>query len=80
MQKIAAGRDPGEITATKLSELIAVIGITNKEKNEQVKYLINQKFSNSDIARLIGLPIGTVSSIRNGLNKKKKKTKEDEIL
>ena len=65
----------GEIS-TKLSELIAMIGITNKEKNEQVKYLINQKFSNSDIARLIGLPIGTVSSIRNGLNKKRKPKEE----
>jgi hypothetical protein len=57
--------------STKLSELIAIIGIANKEKSEQVKYLINLKFSNSAIARLLGLPIGTVSSIRNNLNKKK---------
>jgi len=58
--------------STKLTELIAITGIANKEKNEQVKYLINMKFSNSDIARLTGNPIGTVSSIRNGLNKQKK--------
>jgi hypothetical protein len=56
----------------KLSELIAIAGIANKDKNEQVKHLINMKFSNSDIARLTGNPIGTVSSIRNGLNKKKR--------
>lgn len=60
-----------EISA-KLSELTAVIGIANKDKNEQVKYLVNLKFSNSDIARLAGIPIGTVSTIRTGFGKKKK--------
>jgi hypothetical protein len=59
--------------SSKLSELTAIIGIAGKDKNEQVKYLIQFGFSNSEISKLTGLPIGTVSSIRNSLNKKKKK-------
>ena len=57
--------------SNKLSELIAINGIANKEKDDQINYLINYGFSNSDIARIAGIPIGTVSTIRNRLNKKK---------
>jgi len=57
--------------SSKLTMLIAVIGITNKEKNEQIKYLVNQKFSNSEIAELTGIPLGTVATIRAGRSKQK---------
>lgn len=57
--------------SSKLSELIALNGINGKEKNEQIKYLVNFGFSNSEIARLIGIPKGTVDGIRAGLKKKK---------
>ncbi len=57
--------------SNKLSELTALIGIANKDKDDQIKYLVNFGFSNSSISKLVGLPIGTVSSIRNKLNKVK---------
>jgi hypothetical protein len=57
----------------KLSELIALIGIAGKEKNDQVKYLVDFGFSNLIIARLTGNPVGSISTIRNNLNKKKNK-------
>lgn len=59
--------------SSKLSELIAINGIAGKDKEEQIKYLVNFGFSNSDIARLIGIPKGTVDSIRAKNSKLKKK-------
>lgn len=58
-----------EISA-KLSELIALTGMEGKDKNEQIKYLANFGFSNSEIARLTGIPMGTIARIRAGLNLK----------
>jgi predicted RNA-binding protein Jag len=55
----------------KLSELIALIGITGKQKSEQIKYLVEFGFSNANIARLIGVPKGTVDTIRASQKKKK---------
>jgi hypothetical protein len=55
----------------KLSELIAINGIAHKERDEQIKYLVNFGFSNSDIARITGMPKGTVDSIRAKFKKKK---------
>lgn len=64
--------------SSKLSELIAVIGISGREKNDQIKYLVNRGFSNSDIALLVGIPKGTVDFIRAGFKKKKLAKKADD--
>jgi hypothetical protein len=58
--------------SSKLSELTALIGISNKDRDDQIRYLVNFGFSNSDISRIIGIPKGTVDSIRAGFKKKKK--------
>jgi hypothetical protein len=57
----------------KLSQLIGVIGISGKEKNAQVKYLSEMKFTRSEIARLVGIPDGSVATILFTAKKKKKK-------
>lgn len=57
--------------SSKLSELIAVIGMNGKEKDLQVKYLTDMGFSNSEISRLVGIPKGTVDYIRASFKKKK---------
>lgn len=54
----------------KLDQLIAVIAIQGKEKNDQIKILASLGLSNSNIANLIGIPKGTVDRIRASLNKK----------
>lgn len=54
----------------KLSELTAVVAIRDMEKNAQVSYLVSAGFSNSDIARIIGIPKGTVDGIRASAKKK----------
>lgn len=56
--------------STKLSQLIAINGIAGKEKREQIKYLAAFDFTMGDIARIVGVPEGTVGRIRAELKKK----------
>lgn len=58
--------------SNKLSELIALNGIIGKDRDEQIKYLVDFGFSNSEIARLTGNPKGTIDVIRASFTKKKK--------
>lgn len=58
--------------SNKLSELIALNGISRMERDDQIKYLANFGFSNSEIARLTGHPKGTIDMIRAKFAKKKK--------
>ena len=55
----------------KLDDLVASFLIQGKEKEDQIRILVNRKFSNSKIANFLGIPKGTVDGIRA----KKKKTK-----
>jgi hypothetical protein len=59
----------------KLSQLIAVIGIAGKERDSQVKYLAEMGFSRSEIARLVGIPVGSVATITFAAKKKSKKSR-----
>ena len=56
--------------SSKLSQLIAINGISGKEKTEQIKYLSNYKFTNLEITRIVGIPEGTVGRIRASFKKK----------
>ena len=58
--------------SNKLTDLIGVIGINGKERPEQVKFLVGLGLTNADIARLTGIPKGTVDWIRAGKSKKQK--------
>lgn len=62
-----------EEISNKLSELIALFGIAGKERDQQVKFLVDSGFSNSEISRLMGVPKGTIDMIRASFNKKKSK-------
>ena len=54
----------------KLSDILAILSITGKDKHEQVKHLVLLGFSNADIARITAMPKGTVDGIRAGKGKK----------
>lgn len=48
----------------KLGDVIALLLVSDKEKDEQIKILVSKGYTNSEISELLGIPIGTVSSIR----------------
>ena len=48
----------------KLDDLIALIIVQGKEKEDQVKIMVDRGYSNSQIGSLLGLPKGTVDGIR----------------
>ncbi len=48
----------------KLNTLIGLNAIQGKHKTEQVKILASLGFTNMEISKLIGIPKGTVDSIR----------------
>ncbi len=48
----------------KLDRLIGILAIQGKDRDEKIKILVSLGFSNSEISRLIGVPKGTVDSIR----------------
>lgn len=50
--------------SSKLDYLIALMATQGKERDDQVKILVGQGFSNSIIAKLLGIPKGTVDMIR----------------
>ena len=55
----------------KLSLLIAMNGISDLTKNDQIKYLANFGFTIPEIGKLTGLPEGTVGRIKAEQKKKK---------
>lgn len=50
--------------STKLDYLIALMATQGKERDDQIKILVGQGFSNSMVAKLLGIPKGTVDMIR----------------
>jgi len=48
----------------KLDRLIGILAIQGKDRDDKIKILVSLGFSNSEISRLIGVPKGTVDSIR----------------
>lgn len=59
--------------SNKLSQLIDIIPLQGKEKDEQIKLLVNKGYSNGDISYLLGIPKGTIDSIRASFKKKRKR-------
>ena len=57
----------------KLDDLITLFIAQGKEKEEQIKIMVDRQYSNSRIASLLGLPKGTVDGIR--AKQKKEQTK-----
>ena len=55
----------------KLDNLISLLLVQGKEKEEQIQILVNRAFSNSRISQLLGIPKGTVDTIRAKQSKKK---------
>lgn len=55
----------------KLDILIGSLLIQDKERNDQIKILANNGFSNSEIGKMLGIPKGTVDSIRAKFKKGK---------
>lgn len=48
----------------KLDYVIALLASQGKERDDQIKILVAQGFSNSIVAKLLGIPKGTVDMIR----------------
>lgn len=61
-----------EISA-KLSDIFGIMSIAGKDRQEQVKHLVSLGFTNADIARITGMPKGTVDGIRATAQSKGKK-------
>lgn len=53
----------------RLDIIIALLVTQGKEKEEQIKILVNKGFSNGDISQILGIPKGTVDSIRSKFKK-----------
>lgn len=56
----------------KLDRLIGILAIQDKDRDDKISILVSLGFSNSEISKLIGVPKGTVDSIRA---KRKKENK-----
>jgi hypothetical protein len=48
----------------KLDRLIGILATQGKDRDDKIRILVSLGFSNSEISRLIGVPKGTVDSIR----------------
>lgn len=53
----------------RLDIIIAILVTQGKEKEEQIKILVNKGFSNGDISQILGIPKGTVDTIRSKFKK-----------
>ena len=58
----------------KLDDLITLLIIQGKDKEEQIKIMVAREYSNSQIAELLGIPKGTVDGIRAGFAKGKERS------
>lgn len=50
--------------STKLDYIIALMATQGKERDDQINILVGQGFPNSMVAKLLGIPKGTVDMIR----------------
>lgn len=57
----------------KLDNLIGIMAIQGRDKDEQVKILTSLEFSNALISKVTGIPKGTVDTTRARIKKGKKK-------
>ena len=48
----------------KLDDLITLFAVQGKERDDQIKIMVSKGYSNSQISVLLGIPKGTVDSIR----------------
>ena len=55
--------------SNKLDDLITLFSVQGKGKEEQIKIMADKDYSNSEMGRLLGMPKGTVDTIRAKLNK-----------
>jgi FixJ family two-component response regulator len=55
--------------STKMDYLIGLYACNGKERDEQIKILTSQGLANSTIAVLLGIPKGTVDSVRAKMKK-----------
>jgi len=58
------------VKSGKLDKLISLFAVQGKEKEEQIKIMVSYGHSNSQISKLLGIPKGTVDSIRAKFKKK----------
>lgn len=56
----------------KLDDLITLFAVQGKEKDDQIKIMVSKGYSNSQISVLLGIPKGTVDSIRAKQSKQNK--------
>jgi DNA-directed RNA polymerase specialized sigma24 family protein len=54
----------------KLDRLIGILAVQGKDRDEKISILVSLGFSNAEIGKLIGVPKGTVDSIRAKSKKK----------
>ena len=71
------GEKPSEIEvlldiSKKLDDLVTLFSVQGKEKEEQITIMVSKGYSNSQISKLLGIPKGTVDSIRAKQSKPKK--------
>lgn len=50
--------------STKLDYLVALMATQGKERDDQIKILVGQGFSNGIVSKLLGIPKGTVDMVR----------------
>lgn len=55
--------------SNKLDILIAVNAIQNKERDDQIRVLVNLGYTNKNISEFTGIPKGTVDMVRANLKK-----------
>ena len=48
----------------KLDMIVALTAVQGKERDDKIKTLAGLEFTNADISKLLGIPIGTVCVIR----------------
>ena len=53
----------------KLDDLITLFAVQGKEKKDQIKLMAEKGYSNSEMGKLLGIPKGTVDSIRADFKK-----------
>ena len=54
----------------KLDDLIALVGVQGKDKEEQIMILVEKGYTNSEMAELLGIPKGTIDTIRANAKKR----------
>jgi hypothetical protein len=55
----------------KLDDLITIIFIQGKPRDEIIKIMVSRGYSNANISKITGIPKGTVDVVRADFSKKK---------